>query len=476
MLHNLLPNKTRAYLTWDIDFVPADAAAEAGVEEVQPLWLDVAGIKPYPVFDVRRGWGAKGRYTFPGQARGAERAKIGPAHQFTAPEDMTLVAAGGHLHPGGLYLDLDASRGDRTARVFRSEAKYYEPAGAVSWDVSMTFTKPDWRVALRRGDALDLSATYDSKRASWYESMGIIDPLWYTTDPSVTGADPFSEAVDWHGVVTHGHLPENDHHGGTGAPILPDARRLLAGPRIATLDIEDFVYGAGDLTLQRPPTVKQGHLADLPQPRLPGRRRSGAGDLPHDHRMQGALQQGKTGIAYPVADGDDSLRLGRAGLWPTRHHARGQPRDVVDAEVAVGGQLHLLLPDPPVHARVLPRGLRQEEGLSTAQLSRRRFLQLAASLPAAVAAGRMPAAALAGSRGRPYDDGTDAIPGGLRGDPERVIVIGAGFAGLGAANALRHAGVDCVVLEARERIGGRARHGAGRRSAGGPRLLVDPRA
>ena len=68
----------------------------------------------------------------------------------------------------------------------------------------------------------------------------------------------------------------------------------------------------------------------------------------------------------------------------------------------------------------------------------------------------MPAAALAASRGRRYDDGTDAIPGGLRGDPERVIVIGAGFAGLGAANALRHAGVDCVVLEARDRIGGRA--------------------
>ena len=68
----------------------------------------------------------------------------------------------------------------------------------------------------------------------------------------------------------------------------------------------------------------------------------------------------------------------------------------------------------------------------------------------------MPAAALAASRGRRYDDGTDAIPGGLRGNPERVIVIGAGFAGLGAANALRHAGVDCVVLEARDRIGGRA--------------------
>jgi len=37
----------------------------------------------------------------------------------------------------------------------------------------------------------------------------------------------------------------------------------------------------------------------------------------------------------------------------------------------------------------------------------------------------------------------------------RVVVIGAGIAGLAAANALAGAGVECVVLEARDRIGGR---------------------
>src|SRR5262245_5824691 len=43
----------------------------------------------------------------------------------------------------------------------------------------------------------------------------------------------------------------------------------------------------------------------------------------------------------------------------------------------------------------------------------------------------------------------------IEGPVERVAVIGAGIAGLSVASALTGAGVDCVVLEARDRIGGR---------------------
>ena len=38
----------------------------------------------------------------------------------------------------------------------------------------MTGTPLDWRVKLRRGDVLSTSATYDSERAAWWESMGIM--------------------------------------------------------------------------------------------------------------------------------------------------------------------------------------------------------------------------------------------------------------------------------------------------------------
>jgi hypothetical protein len=321
MLHNLITNRASVYLTWDVDFVPAADAAAAGIKEVKPLWLDT-GNGNYPVWDAQRGWGKNGRYTFPDQARGAERKKTGEANEMTAPADATLVAAGGHLHPGGLYVDLKQTRGGETKEIFRSEAKYFEPAGAVSWDVAMTFTKPDWRIAVKKGDRLNVSATYDTKRASWYEVMGIIDPIWYSEDPSVKGKDPFAEQVDWHGVVTHGHLPENDHHGGTGRPVLPDARALIAGAHVPTVDIREFVYGQGDMSLAsaasaagRPPVVRQGGTLTFRNLDSP---KGGDPDLGVYHTItacKAPCDKG-AGIAYPRADANVAFDSGELGYGP----------------------------------------------------------------------------------------------------------------------------------------------------------------
>jgi hypothetical protein len=45
------------------------------------------------VFDVKRKDGGRdGRYTFPRDARGAERAKVGQARRHRVPSDMTLVS------------------------------------------------------------------------------------------------------------------------------------------------------------------------------------------------------------------------------------------------------------------------------------------------------------------------------------------------------------------------------------------------
>src|SRR5205807_8696796 len=73
-------------------------------------------------------------------------------------------------------------------------------------------------------------------------------------------------------------------------------------------------------------------------------------------------------------------------------------------------------------------------------LTRRRFLQAMALAAASTALPRpgvprslVPVPPLA------YDDGSTDIPPGVAGAVERVIVIGAGFAGLAVANALGNA-------------------------------------
>lgn len=55
-----------------------------------------------------------------------------------------------------------------------------------------------------------------------------------------------------------------------------------------------------------------------------------------------------------------------------------------------------------------------------------------------------------------YEEGVRAARWAIERGSQRVVVVGAGFAGLGAARTLADAGVQVVVLEARDRIGGRA--------------------
>ena len=103
-------------------------------------------------------------------------------------------------------------------RLFRSLAHYFDPRGPISWDMAMTATAPDWRPHLNAGDTLRISATYETKRASWYEAMGIMVAweAWDSESGGVPGStDPFSNATDQTGHVTHGHLAENRHHGGS---------------------------------------------------------------------------------------------------------------------------------------------------------------------------------------------------------------------------------------------------------------------
>ena len=319
MVHNLRPDPASVKIVYDIDFVPDSEAAAADITPVKPLWLDVAGVKPYPVFDALRGMGTNGRYTFPDQATGAEKDKVGPSQSWTANRDITLVATAGHLHPGGLYNDLDVTRADTTKRLFRSRAKYFEPAGAVSWDVAMTHTRPEWRVAVKQGDTLSTTTTYDVEKASWYESMGIM-VVFYAEGIRPEAADPFAASVPTTGLITHGHLAENNFHGG-GLSGLPDPRRLLLGAPAGNVNIRDFEYRRGDMSLTgragRPPAVRRGRSLrfenfDATEDMTPQK------SAYHTITACKAPCNRSTGIAYPLADAKPRVNFdsGQLGYGP----------------------------------------------------------------------------------------------------------------------------------------------------------------
>ena len=327
MIHNLTPVPTKVYMVLEIDFIPKTSAAARGMKPVRPVWMDVRNGQLYPVFNVEKGAGENGSYTYPSDEAAAYRG--GPKrNEWTVDRDGVLVATAGHLHPGGLHTDLWVKRrGARLAKpacaseagarvrkrckarsprgfgsnahLFRSRANYFEPAGAVSWDVAMTGTRPDWRVKLRKGDKLWTSATYNTKRAAWWESMGIMVAYMADAGP---GKDPFRKRVDYPGQPTHGHLAENNNHGG-GKTGLPDPRKLPDGHQVSggLIDILDFKYAVGDMSLAgpngNPPVIRRGQTVTF-------RNLEGDGDrLYHSITSCKAPCNRKTGIAYPIADG-----------------------------------------------------------------------------------------------------------------------------------------------------------------------------
>jgi plastocyanin len=327
MIHNLTPVPTKVYMVLEIDFIPKNSPAARGLKPVRPVWMDVQNGQLYPVFNVEKGAGEKGRYTYPSDETAAYRG--GPKrNEWTVDRDSVLVATAGHLHPGGLHTDLwvkrrgarlakpacasEAGAGARkrckarsprgfgsNAHLFRSRANYFEPAGAVSWDVAMTGTRSDWRVKLRKGDKLWTSATYNTKRAAWWESMGIM--VAFMADAG-SGKDPFRQRVDYPGRPTHGHLAENNNHGG-GKTRLPDPRKLPDGHQVSggVIDILDFKYAVGDMSLAgpngNPPVIRRGQTVKF-------RNLEGDGDrLYHSITSCKAPCNRKTGIAYPIADG-----------------------------------------------------------------------------------------------------------------------------------------------------------------------------
>jgi plastocyanin len=309
MLHDLVAAPAEVYIVWRIDFVPDDAPGADEIRQVRTRWMDVVG-GIYPVFDSLRGMGEGGRYTFPDDATGADRDLVGQSQKWTVQTPSTLIGTAGHLHPGGLNTTLRVTRGSTTRTLFTSRAHYFEPAGPVSWDVAMGATTEGWRVRVQPGDEVSVHTTYDVSQADWYEGMGIM-PVMVYPGTDVGGEDALSANIPQAEELTHGHLAENDHHGG-GSTGLPNPSLLPSAPAPSgPVEIDDFLYEPGDLasSFVNPPTVRPGQSLDfLNQDAGP------AENAFHTITSCKAPCNSSTGIAYPIANGPVSFDSGQLGF------------------------------------------------------------------------------------------------------------------------------------------------------------------
>jgi hypothetical protein len=379
MIHNLVTQPMDLYITYTVDFIPDDSPLADDIRPVRPIWMDVQNGSAYPVFDVKRGWGGPdGEFTYPDDA--GNPYGDGPRlNQWTADRDGVLVHTTGHVHTGGLstelYLNRDGAKyagancgrlkrltraqrkkwsnqrkrrfaaaqkrvracratqpsvsGDRV-ELFTSKANYFDNRPPVSWDVAMFSTAPNWRVEVKAGDTLELQTTYETRIASWYESMGL-QVVYMADAEDAQGKNPYEDKVSFRGVINHGQLEENSDHGGTGPVVGPDPRKLPNGLLTSgPLTIGGYSYEAGDFRIPgetgRPPIVEQGEqisfkLANSDQ----------ANQIWHSLTSCKAPCNKSTGISYPIPDGEfqfDSGQLGIGGAPTVNRSTWSTPRNM----------------------------------------------------------------------------------------------------------------------------------------------------
>jgi len=121
--------------------------------------------------------------------------------------------------------------------------------------------------------------------------------VWMAYDGA--GKDPFTTPVDLQGVLTHGHLAENDNHGGKPDPDNYQDMSKLPSHVLASgsvLPIADFAYQGDMGAAASVPTVVQG--GDLVF-----RNDDSKQGIQHTITSCAAPCDKSTGIAYPLANG-----------------------------------------------------------------------------------------------------------------------------------------------------------------------------
>ena len=157
MLMNHQPRTLRGYIRYTVRYVTGEK-----LTPVRPIWLDVRNCTgPDPVFDVPGG--------------GKRFSTFTETADFTMAESGRLVAGGGHLHGGGLRVELhNVSCG---SKPFESRPTWGGPVPRPilhePGPTKMSAFTSTVGIPVARGQKLRLAAVYDN-RAPHTRAMGIM--------------------------------------------------------------------------------------------------------------------------------------------------------------------------------------------------------------------------------------------------------------------------------------------------------------
>jgi plastocyanin len=188
-------------------------------------------------------------------------------------------------------------------------------------------TPRDWRVSLKPGDQVSINVTYDVRRASWYESMGILPLAWSKADDPLA-KDPWDDGdavknmYKEKGQLTHRRLEENIDFKARKNLGLADPRDLKSsGPlQPGGIDIKSFYYTQGGYSAtkgfpksqMRPPVVHPGETVSFTnQDALFGE--------PQEEQAWHSITSCRapcnkdSGIGYPLANGPIKFDSGQLG-------------------------------------------------------------------------------------------------------------------------------------------------------------------
>ena len=282
-------------------------------QQVKTLWLDVEGGKAYPVFDVHRGSGRDGRFTYPDDAARRVRRRAARATAGRPARRRAGRRRPGTCTPAGSTPTSSSRAAGARCNLFRSKAHYCEPAGAVSWDVAMTATPPDWRVerqARRRAQRVAPPTTPSARPGTsrWGSCPVAFAP------GARGGVDPFSGKLD-RARRAHARPPARE----------PQPRRRVARPRPTRASSPPARPPPARSRSPTSSTARATCCAAAPLAAADGRarrraltfvNRDAAHTIFHTITACRAPCNRTTGIAYPLANGPVDFDSGELGFGP----------------------------------------------------------------------------------------------------------------------------------------------------------------